>query len=133
VAGWDEVAGLATRIELGHLDEPADALLVVHVSPRPEPDRVPADQAAHSLHVEAVQWTRARGLELAAEPREGRMDVSIDGRPVPFDYRAEGPLWLMRARHGSIGLVLRGHNLAPDGVELVQLPDAGSYLEGFRP
>ena len=60
------------------------------------------------------------------------MTIPVDGRPVGFQWLADGRHWVACAELDDRTLTLRGRDLPVQSVELVRVTDLEPYLEGQR-
>ena len=58
------------------------------------------------------------------------MTIPVDGRPVGFEWLAEGRHWVARAELDDRTLTLRGRDLPVQSVEPAQAADLTPYLQG---
>ena len=78
-------------------------------------------------HVERLAAARGR-----PEPAWSQVTIPVDGRPVAFDWLAEGRHWVARAELEDRTLTLHGRDLPVESVELVQVTDLEPYIQGQR-
>jgi hypothetical protein len=85
----------------------------------------PTDDLAE--HVEQLAAARRR-----PDPAWSQVTIPVDGRPVVFEWLAEGRHWVARAELDDHTLTLHGHDLPVGSVELVRVADLEPYLQGQR-
>ena len=61
-----------------------------------------------------------------------QVTIPVDGRPVAFQWLAEGRHWVARAEVSDCALTLHGRDLPVESVELVQVSDLEPYVQGQR-
>lgn len=104
-------AELTTSLQLGHGDPDAAAgpLLLVEVAP----------------------WTTAPGSEAPhGSEATRRVEIPVDGEPVPFELAGDARRWVARGEHGALVLRLEARDLDPSGVSLARIADLAPYLAG---
>ena len=60
------------------------------------------------------------------------MTIPVDGRPVGFQWLAEGRQWVAHAELEDRTLTLHGRDLPVESVELVRVVDLEPYIQGQR-
>jgi hypothetical protein len=77
----------------------------------------------------AAQFAAARRRP---DPPWSQVTIPVDGRPVAFEWLAEGRRWAARAELDDRTLTLHGRDLPVESVELVQVADLEPYIQGQR-
>jgi hypothetical protein len=78
-------------------------------------------------HLDQVAAARRR-----PDPVWSQVRIPVDGRPVGFQWLAEGRHWVALAELEDRTLTLRGRDLPVESVELVRVLDLEPYIEGQR-
>jgi hypothetical protein len=78
-------------------------------------------------HVEQLAAARCR-----PDPSWSQVTIPVSGRPVAFEWLAEGRHWVARAELDDRTLTVHGRDLPVESVELVQVPDLEPYFQGQR-
>jgi hypothetical protein len=78
-------------------------------------------------HVDQLVATRRR-----PDPAWSQVTIPVDGRPVGFEWLAEGRHWVARAALDDRTLTLYGRDLPIESVELVRVTDLEPYVQGQR-
>jgi hypothetical protein len=78
-------------------------------------------------HVDQLVAARRR-----PDPAWSQVTIPVDGRPVAFEWLAEGRHWVARAELDDRALTLHVRVLPVDSVELVQVADLEPYIQGQR-
>jgi hypothetical protein len=117
-----------TRVE--HVD--TEQFMTVRLQSRrnlAEELRLRAAPPAHDLaeHVERLAAARRR-----PDQAWSRVTIPVDGRPVAFDWLAEGRHWVARAELEDCTLTLHGRDLPVESVELVRVAELEPYIQGQR-
>jgi hypothetical protein len=140
---------VTTALSLGHGDPLVDEGPELRVEVRVE--QVDTEQAmtvtlrtrrdlAEELWQRAAPPTRdlAEHVEqLAAvhrrpDPAWSHVTIPVDGRPVAFEWLAEGRHWLAQAELDDCTLTLHARDLPVESVEVVRVDDLEPYIEGQR-
>jgi hypothetical protein len=78
-------------------------------------------------HVERLAAARRR-----PDQAWSQITIPVDGRPVAFEWLAEGRHWVAQAELDDCTLTLHGSDLPVESVELVRVSDLEPYIEGQR-
>jgi hypothetical protein len=153
LGGWEESRStgrrpVTTALSLDHGEPLADEgpqLRVEVRSYRQEEQVLPVRPdslrgLAEELWWEAAPAARdvAQHLHQVAAARRGpdpvwsQVVIPVDGRPVGFQWLAEGRHWVARAELENRTMTLRGRDLPVESVELVRVLDLTPYIEGQR-
>jgi hypothetical protein len=147
---WSKGGGpVTTALDLGHGDPLADQGPQLRVEVRVDPDQagrppgarrwrrrrlaedlwLAAAPATHDVaeHIEQVAAARRR-----PDPAWSPVPIPVDGRPVAFEWLAQGRHWVAVADLAHQTLVLQARDLPVDQVELVRVADLDPYVEGTR-
>jgi hypothetical protein len=84
---------------------------------------------AHDLAEHVGQLAAARRRP---DPAWSQVTIPVDGRPVAFEWLAEGRHWVARAELDDRTLTLHGRDLPVASVELAQVADLEPYIQGQR-
>jgi hypothetical protein len=138
-----------TALSLAHGDPLIDQGPELRIETRVEhvdTDQVMAVQLASQRHLAEELWLRAAppDHDLAAhierlaaarrrpDPAWSQVTIPVDGRPVAFEWLAEGRHWVAQAELDDHTLTLHGRDLPIESVELVQVADLEPYIQGQR-
>jgi hypothetical protein len=154
LGGWEESWAkgrrrpVTTTLSLGHGDPLAEEGLQLRVEVRiyREGDQVLAVrsesrrglaeelwfEAAPQAHDLAEHFDQLAAARRRPDPAWSQVTVLVDGRPVAFEWLAEGRHWVARAELDERTLTLHGRDLPVESVELVRVTDPGPYIEGTR-
>jgi hypothetical protein len=140
---------VTTALSLGHGDPLAEEGPQLRVEVRVE--QVDAEQGMtmrlqDRRHLAEDLWLRATlpasdlaehvGQFAAArrrpDPAWSQVTIPVDGRPVTFEWLAEGRHWAARADLDGRTLTLHGRDLPVGSVELVGVADLEPYIQGQR-
>jgi hypothetical protein len=89
-------------------------------------------QAAPPAHDPAEHIDQLVAARHRPDPVWSRVTIPVDGRPVAFEWLAEGRHWVAWAELDDRTLTLHGRDLPVDSVELVQVGDLEPYIQGQR-
>lgn len=89
-------------------------------------------QAAPTAHDIAGDFDRVTGARRRPYPAWSQVLIPVDGRPVAFQWLAEGRHWVAQAELGDRTLTLHARDLPVGSVELVRVTDLEPYFEGQR-
>jgi hypothetical protein len=78
-------------------------------------------------HLDQVAAARRR-----PDPAWSQVIIPVDGRPVAFQWLAEGRHWVAQTELDDRTLTLRGRDLPVESVELVRVLDLEPYIQGQR-
>jgi hypothetical protein len=140
---------VTTALSLAHGDPLTDQGPELRVEVRVEhvdTEQVPAVRHQHRRHLAEELRLRvalpthdlAKDVERVAaarhrpDPAWSQVTIPVDGRPVAFDWLAEGRHWVARAELDDRTLTLHGRDLPIESVELVQVADLEPYIQGQR-
>jgi hypothetical protein len=126
----DQGPELRVEVRVEHVDT-EQAMTVRRQSRRhlAEELRLRAAPPAHDLaeHLDQLAAARRR-----PDPAWSQVTIQVDGRPVAFEWLAEGRHWVARAELDDRTLTLHGRDLPVESVELAQVADLEPYLQGQR-
>ena len=149
VGSWSRGRPVTVELDLAHGDPLADEGPQLRVAVRAEhaeegrvatvlagSRRGLAEQlwqkAAPSARDRAEQWDRFAAARSRPDPAWSQVTIPVDGRPVVFEWLAEGRHWVARAELGDRTLTLHARDLPVASVELVRVGDLAPYVEGSR-
>ena len=154
LGGWEGSSGkgrrpVTTALSLAHGDPLTDQgpeLRVETGAEQMDTDQAMAGPLQSRRHLAEELWLRAAppDQELAAhverlaaarrrpDPAWSQVTIPVAGRPVAFDWLAEGRHWVARAELDDHTLTLHGRDLPVESVELVQVADLEPYIQGQR-
>jgi hypothetical protein len=140
---------VTTALRLGHGDPLAQEGPDLRVEVRVE--EVPPEHAAtmrvgrrRALARDLWLQVASQGRDLAEQveqlaaarsrpdPAWSQTTIPVDGRPVAFEWLAEGRHWVAWAEVDDRTLILHGRDLPVESVELVQVFDLEPYIQGQR-
>jgi hypothetical protein len=87
-------------------------------------------EAAPAAHDLAEHFDQIAGARRRPDPAWSQVTILVDGRPVAFEWLAEGRHWVARAELDERTLTLHGRDLPVESVELVRVTDPEPYIEG---
>jgi ribosomal protein L37E len=87
---------------------------------------------AASLSHDVAHWDRMATVGNRPDPVWSQVMIPVDGRPVAFQWLAEGRHWVAQTELDDRTLTLRGRDLPVESVELVRVLDLEPYIEGQR-
>jgi len=140
---------ITTALSLGHGDPLTDQgpelrveVRVEHgnteqvMTVRPQSRRDLAEElwlrAAPPAHDHAEHFHQLAAARRRPDPAWSQVTISVDGRPVAFEWLAEGRHWVARAELDDCTLTFHGRDLPVESVELVQVSDLEPYIQGQR-
>ena len=150
-SGWakGQRGSVTTALSLGHGDPLTEEGPELRVEVRAE--HVDTEQATTAWlqsrrELAEELWLRATPPahdlaghldQLAAARRRpdlawSQVTIPVDGRPVAFQWLAEGRHWVARAELDDGTLTLHGRDLPVESVELVQVVELEPYVQGQR-
>lgn len=89
-------------------------------------------EAAPPAHDPAEHWDRLAAAHRRPDPAWTQITIPVDGRPVGFEWLAEGRHWVARAELDDHTLTLHARDLPVESVELVRVTNLEPYIEGQR-
>lgn len=94
-------------------------------------------EAAPRAHDLAEHFDQVAAARRRPDPAWSQVTIPVDGRPVGFQWLAEGRHWVAQAELddrtlGFDTLTLHGRDLPVESVELVRVTDLAPYIEGQR-
>jgi hypothetical protein len=89
-------------------------------------------QAAPQVHDPAEHGDRLAAARRRPDPAWSQVTIPVDGRPVGFEWLAEGRHWVAQAELDDHTLTLHARDLPVESVELVRISDLEPYIEGQR-
>jgi hypothetical protein len=89
-------------------------------------------QAAPTAHDLAQHRDQVAAARRRPDPVWSQVTIPVDGRPVGFQWLAEGRHWVALAELEDRTLTVRGRDLPVESVELVRVLDLEPYIEGQR-
>jgi hypothetical protein len=103
---------------------------------RSERRRGPAEElwweAAPPSRDLAEHFDQVAAAHRRPDPVWSQVVIPVDGRPVGFQWLAEGRHWVAQAELEDRTLILRGRDLPVELVELVRVLDLEPYIQGQR-
>jgi hypothetical protein len=154
LGGWEGSSGrgqrpVTTALSLAHGDPLTDQGPELRVETRVkhvDTDQVMAVPLESQRYLAEELWLRAAPPDhdlpahverLAAarrrpDPAWSQVTIPVDGRPVAFEWLADGRHWVARAELDESTLTLHGRDLLIESVELVQVADLDTYIQGQR-
>jgi hypothetical protein len=89
-------------------------------------------QSAPDVDDPAERFQQLDAARHRPDPAWSEVTIPVDGRPVAFDWLAEGHHWVALARVDGRTLALHGRDLPVGSVELVHVTDLEPYVQGQR-
>ena len=89
-------------------------------------------QAAPQAHDPAQHFEQLAAARRQPNPAWSQVTIPVDGRPVGFEWLAEGRHWVAQAELDDHTLTLHARDLPVESVELVRISDLEPYIEGQR-
>jgi hypothetical protein len=89
-------------------------------------------RAAPPIHDLAEHIGQLAAARRRPDPAWSQVTIPVDGRPVAFQWLAEGRHWVARAELDDRTLTLHGRDLPVESVELAQVADLEPYIQGQR-
>jgi ribosomal protein L37E len=89
-------------------------------------------EAAPTAHDVAQRWDQVVAAHRRPDSGWSRVTIPVDGRPVGFQWLAEGRHWVAHAELEDRTLTLHGRDLPVGSVELVRVLDLEPYIQGQR-
>ncbi len=141
---------VTVALSLGHGDPRADQGPQLRVEVRDEhvqADHVPTvneserrrglaeelwwEAAPNALDI-AEHWEQVAAARRRPDPVWSQVMIPVDGRPVAFQWLAEGRHWVAQTELDGRTLTLQARGLPVESVELVRVLDLEPYIEGQR-
>jgi hypothetical protein len=123
--------GLQLRVEVRTYREGDEVLPVRSESRRGLAEELWWEAAPTARDV-AEHWDQVAAARRRPDPVWSQVTIRVDGRPVDFQWLAEGRHWVAYAELDDRMLTLRGRDLPVESVELVLVLDLEPYIEGQR-
>jgi hypothetical protein len=89
-------------------------------------------EAAPQAHDLAEHFDQVAAARRRPDPAWSQVTIPVDGRPVGFQWLAEGRHWIARAELDDRTLTLHGRDLPVESMELVRVTDLEPYIQGQR-
>jgi hypothetical protein len=147
--GGSERRPVTTALELDHgepLAEEGPQLRVEVSVERLDTGQVPAEWSQHRrrlaeelwfaavppAHDVAEHWHQVAVSHGRPDAAWSRVMIPVDGRPVAFEWLAEGRHWVAQGELDDRTLTLRARDLPVESVQLVRVSGLEPYIQGQR-